>query len=438
MIPKMLCRLFALLLVGVGCGLAQVTVPDTPAGHTLQAWLDAFNSGDRARIETYVKTVDQSQSVDGMISFRNQTGGFELLSIEGSEPLHIRFRVKEKGGPTTALGNLLVKDGQPPTVGTFGLRALPPGAVPENVTMDAAERKKVIDGVAGDLKEYYVEPAAAQQMADALKTHESKGDYDAISDGDAFAARLTKDLQEVSHDRHLRVDFSPFKMPPRTEPTPEDEVRFHQQMEHDNCAFDKVEILPNNIGYVKFNGFMDASFCGPTVVAAMGFVAHTDAIIFDLRQNGGGQPAMVTLIASYLFDKPTHLIDIYNRKEDSTTQNWTLSYLPGPRLTKQPVFVLTSKRTFSGAEEFAFDLKNQKRATIVGETTGGGAHPVSGHTVADYFMVGVPFAKSLDPVTKTNWDGTGVEPDMKVPAADALATAEKLAMEKIQAKKDSK
>jgi retinol-binding protein 3 len=417
MITKMLCRLFVLLLVVVGSGLGQTNIPDTPAGHTLQAWLDAFNSGDRVKIETYVNTVDGSQSVDGMISFRNQTGGFELLSIESSEPLHIRFRVKEKGGPTTALGNFLLMDGHPPTVGTFGLRALPPGAVLENVTLDAAERKKVIDGVETNLKEYYIEPALAQQMADALKAHAAKGDYDAISDGDAFASRLTKDMQEVSHDKHLNVNFSPFKMPPRTEPTPEDEARFHRQMEHNNCAFDKVEILPNNIGYVKFDGFMDASFCGPTVVAAMGFVAHTDAIIFDLRQNGGGQPAMVTLIASYLFDRPTHLIDIYNRKEDSTTQNWTLSYLPGPRLAKQPVFVLTSKRTFSGAEEFAFDLKNQKRATIVGETTGGGAHPVSGHTVADYFMVGVPFAKSLDPVTKTNWEGTGVEPDVKAPAS---------------------
>jgi retinol-binding protein 3 len=304
--------------------------------------------------------------------------------------------------------------------------------------MDAGERKKVIDGVGSNLKEYYVEPALAQQMAEALKAHEAKSDYSAISDGDVFAAQLTKDLQDVSHDKHLRVDFSPFKMPARTEPTPEDEARFHQQMEHDNCGFDKVEILPNNIGYVKFNAFMDASFCGPTVVAAMGFVAHTDAIIFDLQQNGGGQPAMVTLIASYLFDRPTHLIDIYNRKENSTTQNWTLSYLPGPRLTKQPVFVLTSKRTFSGAEEFAFDLKNQKRATIIGETTGGGAHPVSGHMVADYFMVGVPFAKSLDPMTKANWEGTGVEPDVKVLAADALATAEKLAIEKIQTRKDSK
>jgi C-terminal processing protease CtpA/Prc len=205
-------------------------------------------------------------------------------------------------------------------------------------------------------------------------------------------------------------------------------------VERNNCFFRKVEILPNNIGYIKFDAFPDASFCGPTVVAAMGFVAHTDALIFDIRQNGGGQPAMVTMIASYLFDKPTHLIDIYNRKEDTTTQNWTLSYLPGQRLTKQPVFVLTSKRTFSGAEEFAFDLKNQKRATIIGETTGGGAHPVSGHLVADYFMVGVPFAKSLDPVTKKNWEGTGVEPDVKVDAADALTTAEKMALEKIRGK----
>jgi retinol-binding protein 3 len=431
-------RVALLFAFSIGWAYAQVSIPNTPAGQTLGVWLDVFNSGDRTKIEPYVKTVDQSQSADGMISFRNQTGGFELLSIESSDPLHIRFRVKEKNGQTIALGNLLVKDGRPPTVTTFGLRALPPGVALENVVLDTAGRKKVIEGVSSNLKEYYIDLSIAQQMADALRTQDAKGDYDSISDGDAFAARLTTDLQNVSHDKHLRVDFNPFKMPPQTAPSPEDEARFHRQMEHANCAFSKVEILPNNVGYIKFDGFMDASFCGSTVVAAMGFVAHTDAIIFDLRQNGGGQPAMVTLIASYLFDRPTHLIDIYNRKEDSTTQNWTLSYLPGPRLTKQAVFVLTSKRTFSGAEEFAFDLKNQKRATIVGETTGGGAHPVSPHPVGDYFMVGVPFAKSLDPVTKTNWEGTGVEPDVKVAASDALTRAQSLAMEKIRMKKDSK
>ena len=130
-----------------------------------------------------------------------------------------------------------------------------------------------------------------------------------------------------------------------------------QQMKHDNCAFKKAEILPGNIGYVKFDGFMSAGVCAPAVVAAMSFVANTEAVIFDLRDNGGGDPAMVTFIASYLFAQPTHLNDLYNRKEDSTHQFWTLSYVPGERLTKQPAFVLTSKRTFSGAEEFSYDLK---------------------------------------------------------------------------------
>src|ERR1700735_581912 len=165
MIPKVLSRLLALLLLGVGCGIAQTTVPDTPAGHTLQAWLDAFNSGDRAKIETYVKTVDHSESVDGMLSFHGPTGGFALLSIESSEPLHIRFRVKEKNGPTTALGNLLVKEGQPAMGATFGLRVFPPGAVLENVTVDGALRKKLIDGVSADLREYYIDPVLAQKMA---------------------------------------------------------------------------------------------------------------------------------------------------------------------------------------------------------------------------------------------------------------------------------
>src|SRR5215469_9565324 len=204
MIPKMLRALFALLLIGVGCGLAQVTVPDTPAGHTLQGWLDAFNSADHSKMETYVKTVDHSQSVDGMISFRNQTGGFELLSIESSEPLHIRFRVKEKGGDTTALGNLVVKDGQPPTVETFGLRALPPGVEPVKVVLDPALRKRVIDGVDENLTEFYIDAELAKQMVAALQAHEKAGDYKAITDGDAFAEQLTKDLQGVSHDRHLR------------------------------------------------------------------------------------------------------------------------------------------------------------------------------------------------------------------------------------------
>jgi hypothetical protein len=327
-----------------------------------------------------------------------------------------------------------VKDGNPPTVETFGLRVIPPGVTPVNLTLDAAMRAKVIAGIDEDLAKYYIDPAVAKQMSDAIDAHEKAGDYNSITDGDAFAERLTKDMRAVSNDKHLGVSFSPFKAPPRHEPTPEERARREKQLLHDNCGFRKLEILPGNIGYVKFDGFFPADVCAPTVVAAMNFVAHTDAVIFDVRQNGGGDPVMVSFIASYLFDHPTHVNDLYNRGEDETHQYWTAAYVPGDRIADQPVYVLTSKRTFSGAEEFTYDLKTQKRATIVGETTGGGAHPVSGHTVEDYFMIGVPWGRPINPVTKKDWEGTGVEPDVKVPADDALTTAEKLATEKIQAK----
>ncbi|MBE7159432.1 MAG: S41 family peptidase, partial [Rhodospirillales bacterium] len=358
-----ICSVLALLpCLGLGAaqGTAAPAVPGTPAGQTLQRWLSAFNSGDRAQLQEYVKTVDPTASVEGMLAFHDGTGGFDLLSVEAIDPLHIQFRLKEKASPTNAWGNLFVQPGQPAKVKAFYMRPLPPGVSPDHVVVDAAVRQRVIEGVATNLHTAYIDAALAQQMIDAVQAHASKGDYNGISDGDVFAARLTEDLQAVSHDKHLRVTFDPFKMPAQSEPTAEDIAHFHQQLERRNCGFEKVELLPHNIAYVKFNEFADASFCGSTVAAAMGFIQHADAVIFDIRENGGGQPAMVTLIASYLFERPTHLIDMYNRQEDSTVQNWTLSYLPGNRLTRQPVYVLTAARTFSGAEEFAFDLKNQK------------------------------------------------------------------------------
>jgi C-terminal processing protease CtpA/Prc len=205
-------------------------------------------------------------------------------------------------------------------------------------------------------------------------------------------------------------------------------------MERINCGFEKVERLSSNIGYLKFNMFADPEVCGPTAVAAMNFLGNSDAIIIDLRENGGGDPKMIALLSTYLFSKPTHLNDLWERKSDTTQQYWTLPYVPGKRLDDKPAYVLTSKRTFSGAEEFSYSLKNLKRATIIGETTGGGAHPVRGQRIDDHFMIGVPFARAINPSSKTNWEGIGVEPDVKVPAAEALATAQKLATEKLGSK----
>ena len=160
-----------------------------------------------------------------------------------------------------------------------------------------------------------------------------------------------------------------------------------------------------------------------------------DALIFDLRENHGGDPNMVDFMVSYLFQQPAHINDLTNRHDNEIHQYWTLPWVLGPRFADQPVYVLTSHETYSGGEEFTFDLKTQKRATIVGETTGGGAHPVQTLSAGDHFTIGVPFGRSINPVTKGDWEGKGVEPDVKVTAAEALTTAEKLAADKLAAQR---
>ena len=417
---------------------APPAIPDTPAGHTLKAWFEAFNSGDRASLDAYLHKYDPGKPLDREMQFRSMTGGFDLLQILKSEPVHLEFLVKGRGDGITAIGKLDVKDGDPAQVAGFALRAIPPGAKLSDLSfkIDAATRAHVIDGAIAQLNEFYVFPETAKKMGEVVKAKQKKGDYDSITDGDAFSKMLTENFQEVSHDKHLHVNFSPAPMPDRPEgpPNADERARYRKDMERMNCGFDKVEILSGNVGYLKFNFFADPEVCGPTAVAAMNFLANVDAIIFDLRENGGGDPKMIAFISTYLFSEPTHLNDLWERKGDSTHQYWTLPYVPGKRLDGKPAYVLTSKETFSGAEEFTYNLKNLKRATIIGETTGGGAHPVSGHRIDDHFRIGVPFARAINPISKTNWEGTGVEPDVKVPAADALATAQKLASEKLTSK----
>ena len=424
-------------ILAVAAALPQTPIPSTPAGQTLQAWLTAFNSGDRAQIDAYVHKYDLKNSADRMMSFRGMTGGFEIVQILKSDRLHLEFLVKERNSATKAIGNLDVKDADPAEVVEFGLQALPPNANLSEITfkIDAATRTRVIDGAIKNLNEFYVFPDTAKKMEDSVRAHQKQGDYDAIADGKVLATKLTDDFQTISHDKHLHVNYSAVKMPERPEdakPSPDEVARYHKDMERMNCGFGKVEHMEGNVGYVKFDFFADPDVCGPTAVAAMNFLANVDAVIFDLRENGGGDPKMVAFISTYLFDEPTHLNDLWERKGDVTHQYWTLPYVPGKRLGGKPVYVLTSHDTFSGGEEFCYNLKNLKRATLIGETTGGGAHPVSGHRIDDHFMIGVPFARAINPVSKTNWEGTGVEPDVKVAAADALTTAQKLVAEKLR------
>jgi hypothetical protein len=417
---------------------AEVSIPDTPAGHTLQAFLSAFNSGDHGRIAAYVKAYDPENNADGLASFSSQTGGFTLVSIVHSTADKLIFLVHGRGDNIDAYGVLQLASTAPPKVKTLRVRAIPPNAKLDDIQLDEATRQKTIDAISKQLAEYYVYPDVAARMIQAMRDHEKHGDYNSIVDGNEFADALSRDLKAVSHDRHLFVGYDPFILPDQSgsssgphKPSPADEARFRTMLEHDNCTFSKLEILDHNIGYVKFGAFPDPDICGPTVVAAMNFLAHTDALIFDLRENHGGDPSMVDFMVSYLFREPTQINDLTNRHDNETHQYWTLPWVPGPRFVDQPVYVLTSRETFSGGEEFTFDLKTQKRATLVGETTGGGAHPVRGLPAGDHFTIGVPFGRPINPVTKGDWEGKGVEPDVKVSAADALTTAEKLAADKL-------
>lgn len=260
-----------------------------------------------------------------------------------------------------------------------------------------------------------------------LRAQQRHGEYRGITDGEILAIRLTDDLVALSGDKHIAVDFFTKVMPPE-EPAPHPRPD-PRQLAARNCSFEKAEHYAPNIGYLKLNAFEEPENCTSTAIAAMNFIADSDALIIDLRDNHGGAPRMAALICSYLFDEPTHLDDIYDRKENTTEQLWSFPYMPGKKFTGKAVFVLTSSRTFSVGEEFSYDLKSLKRATLVGETTGGGAHTVAPHRIDDHFFIRVPFGRFVNPVTKTDWEGTGVEPDVKVAATDALDEALKRARE---------
>jgi len=298
--------------------------------------------------------------------------------------------------------------------------------------MDAAERRRVVNSAATILGKYYVEPENGQRMAEALVAHEKRGDDDGGTNGTAFAALLTRQIREVNRDRHVTVEYSEAVLPERpVGPTAEEMTRYREMMKEQNCTFEDVRVHADNIGYLKLNSFPDVSVCRETAEQAIASVNEASAIIFDLRENRGGDPAMVMLVAAYLFDHPEYM---YNPRENTTEQNWTHSPVPGSKLADKPVYILTSPSTFSAAEHFCYDLKMLRRALIVGETTAGAAHSGVWHRIDDHFGVGVPEKKAINPFSTADWAEVGVEPDVKVNADEALKVAEELANKKLRQK----
>ena len=278
--------------------------------------------------------------------------------------------------------------------------------------LDAATRAAIIEDLLRLLKEKYVFVDVAGKMEEDVRERQGNGEYSDITDRAVFAETLTNTLQEVSHDEHLEVtpksidEAGPPGPPPATS-------------EDDPSVFASPQ-----------------SGAGDAAASAMTELNDTGALIFDITQNMGGDPEMVALLCSYLFGaEPIHLNDIRWRSGDyiEVEKFWTQPEVEGERYGEnKPIYVLTSHNTFSAAEEFAYDLQALGRATIVGETTQGGANPGQPFELAADFTILIPIGEAVNPTTKTNWEGTGVKPDIVVPEEKALQTARNAALESIK------
>lgn len=414
-----------------------VTVPDTPAGTILRAWLDAVNSGDSLRLEAYYRQYEPDRVAPPAFAMQRQSGGFDLITLERTESRQIEVVLKERKVERFSYAVVTTRPDGSTVVGTF--RLTPMGGNAKVGQVDAAARARVIEGALAILDKSYVFPDIAKQTGDSLRARLRRGVYESYMSGPGFALRLHEELRDITRDKHLSFAYSVAPPPPAPAPAqpagpPSPAALAQQQAQADanNCGFVKAEVFPGNIGYLKFNGFANPNLCAPTASAAMNFLAGTNALIVDLRDNLGGSPAMVSHLSSYLFAERTHLNSLWNRVTGQTSEFWTTDSVPGRKFGgSKPVYVLTAARTFSAAEEFTYNLQSRQRATIVGETTGGGAHPVAPHRIDEHFAIIVPVARAINPITGTNWEGVGVVPDVKVPASEALATALKLLADKL-------
>jgi hypothetical protein len=308
---------------------------------------------------------------------------------------------------------------------------------PPDLPIDAATRSAVVESLARELDTRYVDVARGAALARTLRERDRAHAYETVKTSAALADRLNADLETESHDKHLHVEYSPDVFPlavADAKPDPEQAAFEQAQMKRVNYGFDSVQRLPFNIGYLKLDLLMPPADTEARFAAAMTLLQDTHALVIDLRGNHGGEPDTVALLCSYLFDQRTHLNDIWHRAGNRTDEAWTADKIAGPRYGAQrEVIVLTSHETFSAGEDLAYALKTLHRATLIGETTGGGAHPGDMHRIGDHFEAFIPDSRSISPITHADWEGTGVTPDVHVPADKALVEARRLLLKSFMA-----
>lgn len=421
--------------------LPAAPIPATAAGRQFAAWLAAFNSGSREALIAYheqhfpyaVASRDVS-NIDLEHGLSQGTGGFEPRRFEESEDARLVVLLEARHQPHYARARLEVSPEPPHTVSRFRIGPIPtplellPPAERAARTLDADARRTALESIGQQLEAHYVDAETAPRVMATVQRKHARGGYDALSDAVDFAEVLTRDLRRLARDKHLALRFGP--MPPEApleEPAPPWLARI-------GYGFGAFQRLDGNVAHLVINGFPPPFESERDAIAArMTEIAEADAAIIDLRENGGGAPPTVTLMASYFFDEePVHLTSIYRRDTDHTQEQWTVRELSGKRFgSKKPVYVLIGPHTFSGGEGFAYALQARGRAVIVGEETAGGAHPTQPYPIAGGFVLRVPWGRAINPITGTNWEGIGVIPDVSAPADEALEAAHRLALEQL-------
>ena len=302
----------------------------------------------------------------------------------------------------------------------------------EGMTRPQITAQEIVKGVIAAAEQDWLDDATRGTVVNKLKEAASRKAYDAIVDPEALCARITTDVRAWSHDPHFAVFYSPTPVHQhdRDEATPAEKAEEQKRAAGDNYGFARVERLDGNVGYLDLRFFADSDGTA-TAFAAMAILGHTDALIVDLRQNGGGGDTGVAavLLSHLLPGGATKLAELHWKPDGSVRSFSTLPSVPGGKYLG-PVYVLMSRETFSAAEGFAYTLQTRKRAVLVGEKTLGGVHPVKYRPLGTHVGVLIPAGRYVDALTGADWTG-GVEPDIAVPPAQALNRAHLLALQKL-------
>lgn len=300
-----------------------------------------------------------------------------------------------------------------------------------------SKQGKIVQLITSKLTQEYVFPEKAKEIALKLNQLQSSGHFNKFISSSEFSSELTKQLQTLSQDKHIQVEFNPEPLPLKQT---EEMIKSREAEElamwrAHNFGFEKIERLPFNIGYLQLTAFGPTKEVGPLLASAMNLLANTDSLIIDLRGNFGGEEQTVSLLASYFLEKRTHLLNMFKRKNNVIDQHWSHEYVEGVRYNSaKNVYLLIDKDTFSAAEDFSYTMKHLTSATLIGEQTGGAANSGDFVQLTPYFSMFLPSGRGVNPVTQTNWEGTGVTPDIHVTSEQALNIAQKVILEKILAK----